>query len=302
MGTPFVAVPILEMLIENTNVVLVVTKPDKEVGRKRKLQASPVKEVAIKNNIPVFQPVKVKNDFQIIKDLKPDLIITCAFGEIISEDILNIPKKGALNIHASLLPKYRGASPIQGALLNGEKETGVTLMYMDKGMDTGDIIDSKSFPITINDNVETLHDKVSKVGQELLLKNLPNIINGTNKRYKQDDNKATYTKIIKREDELLDFNNNCIDVFNKIRAFSPWPLSYFILDGLEIKVIKAEYEIKKNTKPGIISVLNKHSFGIDCKCGTIYLQRVKPFGKKEMDITSFINGIKDKNIIGKKVN
>ena len=301
MGTPDIAVPILEMLIEKTNVVLVVTKPDKEVGRKKTIEASPVKKIALKNNIKVFQPVKVKNDFEIIKDLKPDLIITCAFGEIISEEILNIPRLGALNVHASLLPKYRGSSPIQSAILAGDDITGVTLMYMDKGMDTGDIIKQKEIKIAEKDNVLSLSNKMAIVGKELLNEELPLIIDGKNKRVKQNNEEATYTKMITREDEKIDFNKPYKMIFNKIRAFSPWPLAYFVLDGTEIKVIKASYKENNNTKPGYVREITKHTFGIDAKCGTIYLEIVKPVGKKEMDITSFINGIDKNRLIDMKV-
>lgn len=301
MGTPNIAIPILDMLIKKTNVVLVVTKPDKEVGRKRILEASPVKKLALQNNIEVFQPIKVKDNFKRIEELKPDLIITCAFGEIISEEILNIPRLGSLNIHASLLPKYRGASPIQTAILNGEEVTGVTLMYMDKGMDTGDIISQREVAIEDNDNAGTIHDKISMVGRDLLEDELPHIMKGENKRIKQNNNLATYTKMITREDEKLDFNKPYMEVFNKVRALSPFPLAYFVLNNVEIKVIKARFNENNNAKPGMISEISKHCLGIDAIGGTIYLDVVKPFGKKEMNITSFINGLNKDKLMGMKV-
>ena len=301
MGTPDIAVPILKMLIDKTNVLLVVSKPDKEVGRKRVIEYTPVKKAALENNIQVFQPDKVKNDFEIIKKLKPDIIITCAFGEIISEEILNIPRLGALNVHASLLPKYRGSSPIQASLLNGDDVTGVTLMYMDKGMDTGDIIKQREIVIDEEDNVLSLSNKMAIVGKELLEEELPLIMEGKNSRVKQNNEEATYTKMINREDEKLDFNESYMKVFNKIRAFSPFPLAYFVLDGVEIKVIKASCRENEDSKAGYVREITKHTFGIDAKCGTIYLEVVKPMGKKEMDITSFINGIDKDKLIGMKV-
>ena len=291
MGTPDFSVPILEYLINNTNVVLVVTQPDKEVGRDKKISYSPVKKVAVQYGKEVFQPIRIRKDYQIIIDLKPDLIITCAFGQILPKEVLESAKLGSLNIHASLLPKYRGASPIQWALLNGDKKTGVTLMYMDEQMDTGDIIGQIECDISNDDNVGTLHDKLSFLGVDILKQELPKIINGTNSRVKQDDEKATYTKMIEREDELIDFNDNGKTIINKIRAFNPWPLAYFKLNNNEIKVYDAYFEKREVTQPKKIE-LSKNSLGITCKDGIIYLTKIKPFGKKEMDIKSFINGLK----------
>ena len=291
MGTPDFSVPILEYLINNTNVVLVVTQPDKEVGRDKKISYSPVKKVAIQYGKEVFQPIKIRKDYQKILDIQPDLIITCAFGQILPKEVLNAARLGALNVHASLLPKYRGASPIQWALLNGDKKTGVTLMYMDEQMDTGDIINQLECDISKDENVGSLHDKLSILGVEILKQELPKIITGTNSRQKQDDEKATYTKMIEREDELIDFNDNGKTIINKIRAFNPWPLAYFKLNNNEIKVYEAYFEKKDVSQIGKV-ILSKNSLGITCKDGIIFLTRIKPFGKKEMDIKSFINGLK----------
>ena len=291
MGTPDFSVPILEYLINNTNVVLVVTQPDKEVGRNKELSFSPVKKTALKYNKEVFQPIKIRKDYQKILDLKPDLIITCAFGQILPKEILESARLGSLNVHASFLPKYRGASPIQWALLNGDKKTGVTLMYMDEQMDTGDIINQLECDISDDDNVGSLHDKLSFLGVEILKQELPKIINGTNNRIKQDNEKATYTKMIERKDELIDFNVNGNSIINKIRAFNPWPLAYFKLNNNEIKVYEAYFEKKDVSQIGKV-ILSKNSLGITCKDGIIFLTRIKPFGKKEMDIKSFINGLK----------
>ena len=291
MGTPEFAVPILDYLIANTNVLLVITQPDKEIGRDKKLVFSPIKSLAIKHNIDVFQPLKIRNDFEIIKRINPDIIITCAFGQILPKELLEIPHLGCINIHASLLPKYRGAAPMQYAILEGEKETGVTLMYMDEGMDTGDMIAKITCPITQEDNIGTIHDKLSLLGRDLLAKELPNIISGNIKKEKQDNNLATYSKMIKREDEKIDFNNIGVSIINKIRAFNPWPLSYFTLNGNEIKVIKANFR-KCDVKEINKVIIEKKAMGITCKDGVIYLEKIKPFGKKEMDILAYLNGIK----------
>lgn len=294
MGTPDFAVPILEYLIKNTNVLLVVTQPDKEVGRKKEIVYSPIKRCAIENNIDVFQPIRIKNDFEIISEINPDIIITCAYGQIVSQDILDIPKYGCINVHASLLPKYRGAAPIQWALLNGDEKTGVTLMYMDKGMDTGDMIDKIEYFIEDTDNVGLLHDKLSYLGVELLENNLFKIINGTNSREKQDDNLASNAPMIKREDEHINFNNTGKDIINRIRAFNPWPYANFILDDTEIKICEAKYIKKDNTDPGKIVFL-KNEMLVDCKDGQISLLKIKPMGKKIMDISAYLNGCKKEN-------
>ena len=301
MGTPDFAVPVLEMLIEKTNVVMVVTQPDKMVGRKKELVYSPVKKVAMEHKIPVFQPIRIRKDYEELKKLDIDLIVTCAYGQIIPKEVLNMPKKGCVNVHASILPKYRGSAPIQWALLNGDKTTGVTIMYMDEGMDTGDIIISKEIPINDADNVGTLHDKLSILGKDTLANVLKSIFNKTNTRIKQGDN-YTLAPMLTREDEHIDFNNNGRDIINKIRAFNPWPLANIIIDNKEIKVIEAKFVKKDVNIVGEIVDITKDKLGISCNDGIIYLEKIKPMGKKEMDIKSFLNGIDKKEYLGKKVN
>lgn len=290
MGTPNFSVPILEYLVENTNVVLVVTKPDTFEGRKKELTYSPIKEVALKNNIDVITPNKIIDAIEIISEINPDIIITCAYGKIVPESILNIPKLGSINVHASILPQYRGASPIQSAILNGDKKTGITIMYMDKGMDTGDIISYEEINIDIDDNYQTLSSKLSLLGTNLLAKTLPDIINHKNNRIKQDDSKATYTRLITREDEKINFSQNGKDIINQIRTFSPNPGAYFKLNDKEIKIIKASFTSQKIAKSNEV-VLTKNTFGITCNDGIINLEIVKPFGKNEMNIKAFLNGI-----------
>lgn len=294
MGTPDFAVPVLEMLIEETNIVMVVTQPDKEVGRKKELVFSPVKNVAIKNNIKIFQPNRIRKDFEELKNIDIDMIVTCAYGQIIPKEVLDMPKYGAINVHASILPKYRGSAPIQWSLFNGDSKTGVTIMYMDEGMDTGDIIEIKEINIENDDNVGTLHDKLSVLGKDLLKETLPKIFDGTNNRIKQGDN-FSLAPMVKREDERLDFSKSGKEIINRIRGLNPWPLANIIINNLEIKVLEAEFEEANVKSVGVIEALDKKVLGITCKDGIIYLKKIKPSGKKVMDIESFINGIdKDK--------
>lgn len=301
MGTPDFAVPILETLIKNTEVSLVVTQPDAYVGRKKVLTASPVKRCAIENNIPVFQPEKIKTNYAEITKYQPDLIVTCAYGQIVPFEVLNIPRLGCINVHASLLPKYRGGAPIHHAIINGETETGITIMYMDKGMDTGDIITTKSIPIANTDTVETMHDKLSTLGASLLEDTLPSIINGTNSRIPQNNAEATYAPTIKREDEHLDFNTSAINIFNKVRGLNSWPLAHINLNNEEIKVIEGYIGETHNTKPGIVLKIIKDAIGITCQDKIYYITKLKPFGKKSMQTRDYLNGIDKNKILNKEV-
>ena len=304
MGTPEFSVPVLSMLIENTNVLLVVTQPDKAVGRGGKVSLSPIKELALKNNIEVFQPVKIRHDYERVLEVKPDIIITCAYGQIIPSAILDFPRFGCINVHASLLPKLRGGAPIHHAIMDGYMETGVTIMFMDKGMDTGDMIEKRALPITNLDNVGTLHDKLSVLGSELLKETLPNIISGNITRTKQDDSLATYAYNIKKEEELLDFNDKAIDIFNKVRGLNPFPGSYLTINNKVLKIYEVTYELTNNydnALNGTIVIYDRKHLGIKCMDGIIYLQQVKKEGKKCMDIASFINGEKE-NLKGLIVN
>ncbi len=300
MGTPEFSVPVLEMLIEKTNVIMVVTQPDKEVGRKKELVFSPVKKVAMEHKIPVFQPVRIRKDYEVLKGLDIDLIVTCAYGQIIPKEVLDLPKRGCVNVHASILPKYRGSAPIQWAIMNGDKKTGVTIMYMDEGMDTGDIIKCCEIPILDTDNVGTMHDKLSILGRDTLESVLDNLLNGIVIGIKQTDD-YTMAPMIKREDERLNFKDNGVNIINKIRSLNPWPLANIVIDGKEIKVIEAEFIPGSSKGKGKVVEVTKNRFGISCNDGIIYLKRVKPFGKKEMDINSFINGIKVSEYINKVV-
>lgn len=301
MGTPDFSVPVLEKLIENTNVVLVVTKKDAYVGRKKVLTESPVAICAHEHNIEVYKPNKLKEDYEYILNKKPDIIITCAYGSIVPKVVLDYPSYGCINVHASLLPKYRGASPIVASILNGEKETGITIMYMDEGIDTGNIIMSRSIEIEDNDNSLSLSNKLSLLGANLLIDTLPKIFEGENFDIPQDNEEATYVGMLKREDEHIDFNNSVENIKNQVRAFSPEPYAFINIDDTEYKI--SEVEIKKCdvSKIGIIVEVNKDSFGINAKDGIVYIKRIKPSGKKEMSVKDFFNGFDKTSLLNKKV-
>lgn len=300
MGTPDFAVNVLQGLIDKYEVVGVVSQPDKRVGRHLELKNTPVKELALKYNIDVFQPTNIKEDYKNIIDLNPDIIITCAYGQIIPEEILNYPKYGCINVHASLLPKYRGGAPIHRSIINGDKKTGITIMYMDKEMDSGDIITQEEIEILDSDNLESLHDKLSMLGTKLLLDTLPSIFDETNDRFRQDINEVTYAYNIKREEEHIDFNKTSREIFNLIRGLSPIPSSNAIIFGNEMKILDSvildkEYsgvcgEVVDVTKDGIV---------VKTLDGAIILKKIKPFGKKLMDASSYVNGIGKDKIIGK---
>ncbi len=304
MGTPDFSVPILKTLINNCNVIGVVTQPDKEVGRHHEIKFSPIKELAIENKIKVFQPTKIKNDYQEILKLNPDIIITCAYGQFIPKEILNYPKYGCINVHASLLPKLRGGAPIHHAIIDGYKKTGVTIMYMDEAMDSGDIISQETTDILDTDTLETLHDRLSLMGSNLLIKTLPSIIDGSNSRIKQDEKEVTFGLNIKREEELLDFSKTKREIFNHIRGLNPYPGSYFIIDSKIVKVYESailddlSYQDKEN---GTIVKIDTSGLYIKVRDGLVVIKELKFEGKKKMKIIDFLNGNKE-NLIGKVVN
>lgn len=302
MGTPDFSVPVFKMLIEEVDVVLAVTQPDKKVGRHHELKPTPIKEVALKHDIPVFQPQKIKEEYEKILNTPCDMIITCAYGQIIPEEILKYPKLGCINVHASLLPKYRGGAPIHWCLLNGEEKTGITIMYMDKGMDTGDIISKKEYLIKNTDNVGTLHEELSKIGAKLLKETLPDIIAGLNKRIKQNNDEATYAYNITREEERIDFSRTGLEIRNQIRGLNPWPTANFLVNKEEFKVLEATFEKKENTVPGNIHEITKDAIGIECMDGVIYLTTIKPFGKKIMNVKDYLNGVKKETILNWVIN
>ena len=300
MGTPDFAVNVLQGLNDNYDVVGVVRQPDKRIGRHQVLTNTPVKELALKYDIPVFQPIRIREDYEDILNLNPDLIVTCAYGQIIPKAILDYPRLGCINVHASLLPKLRGGAPIHKAIIDDYGTTGVTIMYMDVKMDSGDIISQREVKILDSDNLESLHDKLSEVGTSLLLDTLPSIIDGSNSRTKQDEDEVTYAYNIKREEEHIDFSKTSREVFNLIRGLCPVPSSNAILDEKEMKIYKSIISSKNyNGEYGEIVDITKEGIVVKTGDAAIILTEVKPFGKKKMDANSYVNGIGKNNLIGK---
>ncbi len=299
MGSPLFSVPVLEELNKNVNVVGVVTAPDAYMGRKKVLTMCPIKEKAVNLGLKVYSPIKLRSDFEFIKELNPDMIITCAYGQILSEEILNIPKLGCFNLHGSLLPKYRGGAPIHYALLNGDEKTGITLMYMDKGMDSGDMIAKEEIKIEDNDNIESLTNKLSIVASNMIIKYLPSLIDGTNSRVKQDISKATFSPIITREDEHLDFNVTAKEIFNRYRMLSPNPLPNIKIDDIEYKIAECKI-VDASGKVSTVVSKDKNSFTIMAKDKGIMVSKIKPIGKNIMNVKDFFNGYHDE-IVGKEV-
>ena len=300
MGTPDFAVPILEGLISSYDVLLVVSQPDKKVGRHQVLTPTPVKKCALDHNISVFQPEHIKNDYQQIIDCNPDIIITCAYGQMIPTEILELPKFGCINVHASLLPKLRGGAPIHKSIINGDSKTGITIMYMEEAMDSGDIISQSETEILDTDNLESLHDRLSIMGRDLLLETLPDIFNGTNSRVEQNKNEVTYAYNIKHEEEKIDLNKESRDIFNLIRGLSPVPGAFCYLDGQVFKVYSSrisdnQYE---NAKAGEVVKIYKDGIGIKTLDGEIIFTDVKPFSKKRMSAASYLNGRDRDSLIG----
>lgn len=300
MGTPSFAVPILEQLIEKTNVILVVSQPDREKDRKSNIIPTPIKKIATENNIEVYQPIKIKEEYEKIISLNPDIIITCAYGQIIPEEILNKPKYGCINVHGSLLPKLRGGAPIHHAIIDGEKETGITIMYMDKLMDSGDIISQKKISILNEDNLDSLYTKMSQLGAELLIETLPSIINGTNERIKQDESKVTFGYNITKEEEKINFSKSSQEIYNQIRGLNSFPGAYCILDDKRLKVYTSEITRQTSNKPsGTIINIDKNGIFVSTGDKVIKLTEIKLEGKKRCFVKDFVNGIKIEEYVGK---
>ncbi len=300
MGTPDFSVPILQSLVDNYNVIAVVTQPDKEIGRHKELSFSPIKKLALNYNIKVIQPVRVRKEYESITALNPDIIITCAYGQIIPKELLDCPPLGCINVHASLLPKLRGGAPIHRAIMDGLSETGITIMYMDEHMDTGDMIENNSIEITNTMTTGELHDKLSTMGAELLIKTLPSIIDGTNKRVKQNEEEATLAKLIKREDELIDFSKETKIVYNQIRGLNPFPGAYTTIDNKVMKVYSSRIgNSNKGINIGEIISIYNDGIGIKTLDGEIILTIIKPEGKKQILVKDYLNGIDKNKLIGK---
>ncbi len=304
MGTPEFAAVALDAIVKEHEVVAVITQPDKPQGRNRKLVPTPVKVKAQAYDIPVYQPVKIREEesVQMIRDYNPDVIVVAAYGQILPESILNIPKYGCINIHASLLPKYRGAAPIERAIIDGEVMTGVTTMYMAKGLDTGDMIEKAEVPITGEDTGASLHDKLAEAGAALILTTLAKLEAGTVTRTKQDDAQSCYAAMLTKELGRMDFTRPAVELERLIRGLNPWPCAYTTIDGKNVKLYKAEVinldaqmlqEKSEQTltfTPGEIVEVAKKYFVIACGEGALRVRNLQPEGKKAMDTSAYLNG------------
>ncbi|MDD3303524.1 MAG: methionyl-tRNA formyltransferase [Clostridia bacterium] len=307
MGTPEFARESLKTLVESGyNVVACLTNPDKPAGRGMKLKPSAVKEYAMEHSIPIYQPTKVRNNIEIeelLKSYEPDFIVVVAYGKILPKEILEIPKYGCINVHGSLLPKYRGAAPIQWAIINGEEETGITTMYMDVGMDTGDMLLKEKIPIVASDNLGSVHDKLMVIGANLLIKTLDGILDDTIERIKQS-NEFSVAPMLNKETTKIDFNNTGKEIFNLVRGLSPFPGTYTTLkDGRVFKIYDVQcipeenlnIDLKENSyKNGEVVYTSKDKLYIKCKEGYISVFQIQPQNSKRMNIQSFMAGNKVK--------
>lgn len=300
MGTPDFSAAVLKGLLDDSNydVLAVVTQPDRAVGRKKEIKMTPVKEVALAHNLPVYQPEKMSGSEEMaeLMTLGADGIVTAAFGQFLPTKLLD-SVDFAVNVHASLLPKYRGGAPIHYAIINGEEEAGVTIMEMVKKMDAGDMIAKASTPITDDDNVGTMFEKLAVIGRDLLLKTLPDYIAGNIKPEPQDESKATFSPNITPEEERIDWNKSARDVFNHIRGLSPWPVAHTLLDGKRFKIYEATLA-EGHGKPGEIIEKGKKSLVVATGDGAISLKTVQPAGKPRMNIVDFLNGVGCKLEVG----
>ena len=291
MGTPDFAVPSLKAIAQRHNVLAVFTQPDKPVGRKMVLTPPDVKVCAQELSIPVYQPVKLRegdND-KIIRELNPDVIVVVAYGQILPENILNIPKYGCINVHGSLLPKYRGAAPIQWSVLNGDEVTGVTTMYMEKGLDTGDILLTEEYKIGINETAGEVFDNLASLGGELILKTLDYAEKGMLKPVKQDDSLSSYAKMLDKSMCKIDFSKTNKEVHNKVRGLCPWPVASTVFNGKVLKIFETRLADGKG-KPG--EVICTNPLTVACGEGAVVVNSVQLQGKKRMDSNAFLQGHK----------
>ncbi len=297
MGTPAFAVPSLRMLLEQGyHVVAVVTQPDRPQGRKRVLTPTPVKEVALEYGLPVLQPQRMRSPEAVaeLATYKPDLIVTAAYGQILPKAVLDLPSRGCVNIHGSLLPKYRGGAPIQRSIMNGESVTGITLMYMAEGLDTGDMIAQVEVVIEEEDTSGTIFEKLSAVGATLLQRQLPNLLEGEVTRIPQNDDEATYSPNLKREDEQIDWNRSARDIYNQVRGLVPFSGAFTIWGDEVFKIWavtpSSESSSHHSVVPGTVLQLNERGIEVKTGDGSIWLTKVQPSGKKVLEVDAFIRG------------
>lgn len=294
MGTPDFSVGPLEAMIEAGHEIrLVVTQPDKPKGRGKEMQMTPVKECAIKHNIPVFQPIKIKEKDAVeeLRRYEADVFVVAAFGQILSQEILDMPRLGCFNIHASLLPKYRGAAPIQWVIIDGEKETGVTIMRMDAGLDTGDMVSKVVVPIADNETGESLHDKLSEAGSKLIVDTLVSIENQTATFEKQDDSKSCYAKMLHKSMGLIDWNQSAVQIERLVRGLNSWPSAYTYFKGKTCKVWEAKaVESEENNGIGTVERIEKDCIYVTTGEGALAIYALQLEGKKRVTVKDFMLG------------
>lgn len=293
MGTPEFAVPSLKKIIETYGVESVFTQPDKPKGRGKKMAYSPVKEVALENNIKVFQPVKLKEDteaLEYLKELKPDFIIVVAFGQILTKEVLDIPKYGCINLHASLLPMYRGAAPLNWAVIKGEKKSGNTTMLMDVGLDTGDMLLKEEVEITDNMTAGELHDVLMDRGAELLINTIDGLYNGSIIPEKQSE-ETFYAKMLNKELGRINWNNSAKDIHNLIRGLNPWPIAHTTYDDKSMKIYESEVLCENSNKePGTIINVSKEGMKVSTGLGVLLIKKIQFPNGKPLTIEQYING------------
>lgn len=296
MGTPEPAQICLKALIDSKEeLVAVITQPDRPKGRGLKLAPTPVKETALHYNISVFQPEKIKDKeiYDLVRGLKPDLIVIVAYGQILPKEILDIPKYGVINVHASVLPKYRGAAPVQWALLNGEKFTGVTVMKVTETLDAGDIILQETLPIYDSDITSTLTEKLFKLGAQLLVRAVSQIRSGKASYVKQDEKKVTYAPTLKKENGVIDWRKKAKGISDQIKAFNPWPVAYTYYKGKTLKILKAEQMAKEGCSEGrVMEIIKNRGFVVGACDGALLITEVQPESGKKMSAWDFLAGHK----------
>ncbi|MHA8138434.1 methionyl-tRNA formyltransferase [Lactobacillaceae bacterium Scapto_B20] len=306
MGTPQFSVPILNGLVDsNYDVKAVVTQPDRPVGRKHVLTASPVKQAAEQLNIPVLQPEKISgsDEMKTVMELKPDFIVTAAFGQFLPNQLLNSAKVAAINVHGSLLPKYRGGAPVQYSIMNGDSQTGISIMYMVKQMDAGDVIAQAAIPIEADDDTASMFEKLSQVGKQLLLETLPKLIDGTATATPQEESSVVFSPTIKRNEERLDFTKSAFLVDAKVRALRPDPSAYTTLNGKRTKIWHTTpLEITTEQAPGTVVAKTKKVLQIAAGNGTvIQIDELQPAGKPKQAINAYLNGTGQSINVGEQV-
>jgi len=292
MGTPEFACPTLQILIDRgEQVVAVVTQPDRPKGRGQKLTSPPVKELALKHGIPVHQPLKVRDPdaIELLRELRPDVIVVVAFGQILPKALLEIPPQGCINVHASLLPRYRGAAPLNWCIINGESETGVTTMLMDVGLDTGPMLLKRSTPIDENEDIVSLHDRMSIMGAELLSETLDGLASGAIVPREQDGAQSCYAPMLKKEDGQVDWRRDARSIHNQVRGLAVWPVAYTFLDGQVLKMYRSRVSAGSGL-PGTVLRADKTGLEVACLTGSLIIEEVQLAGKKRLDAASFLSG------------